>query len=76
MNRRPRKTHDQYLQERIERDPELAAVYKEALLETKLAFDLANFREHQGITQREWPQRLVSRSPGSADWNTLWRSPQ
>jgi transcriptional regulator with XRE-family HTH domain len=52
MARRPRKTHDQYLRESIERDPELAALYEETRLETELAFALTAYFEEHTITQR------------------------
>jgi transcriptional regulator with XRE-family HTH domain len=47
------KSHRQYVQEQIEKNPEFAAEYAKAQMETRFAIALAMLREKQGMTQQQ-----------------------
>lgn len=57
------KSHRQYVQEQFERNPEFAAEYAKAQMETRFAVALAMLREERGLTQQEVADKAGLKQP-------------
>lgn len=57
------KSHRQYVQEQVEKNPEFAAEYAKAQMETRFAVALAMLREERGLTQQEVADKAGLKQP-------------
>lgn len=57
------KSHRQYVQEQIEKNPEFAAEYAKAQMKTRFAVALAMLREERGLTQQQLAEAAGLKQP-------------